>query len=165
MRGTVLDEPDPDSEVDATVGCLEQLWIVCLRASGDHDVEPGVVHTDQRNHDSLALDLLEALRPRRGTQRPSLLQARYFRATDFHENRGGSCRILARLTHDLAEQLPIYARAVAVHTETVVHLLAGSRPSKIELRTVLSRTNTSAAQTPGVRSTRRRVPTVHLSQH
>ncbi len=115
----------------------------------------GVVHTDQRNRDSLALDLLEPLRPLVERHVLQLLAARHFRASDFHETRQGACRLLPPLTHELAEQLPTLARAIAPHAEAVAHLLARSSPGKIELRTPLTRGNTTRAQQPGARSARR----------
>ena len=116
----------------------------------------GIVHTDHRNRDSLALDLLEALRPVVERHVLRLLVGRYFRADDFHETRHGACRLLPPLTHQLAEQLPVYAREVARHAEAVSHLLARSSPGKIEMRTPLSRDNTIAAQSRGARTAKRR---------
>ena len=116
----------------------------------------GIVHTDQKNRDSLALDLLEPLRPHVERHILQLLAVRHFRAADFHETRQGGCRLLPPLTHELAEQLPTYAREVAQHAEVVAHLLAGSSPGKIELHTPLSRTNNTITQIPGLRSANRR---------
>lgn len=113
----------------------------------------GVVHTDRKNRDSLALDLLEPVRPIVERQVLRLLAARHFRFDDFHQTRQGTCRLLAPLTHELAERLPAYARAVAHHAEEVAHLLAHASPGKIELRTPLSRSNTIAQQSRGQRST------------
>ncbi len=91
----------------------------------------GVLHTDKKNRDSLALDLLEPLRPLVEHHILQLLVARHFRVGDFHETRQGACRLLAPLTHELAERLPSYAREVALHAEGVVHLLADTSPGKI----------------------------------
>ncbi len=123
----------------------------------------GIVHTDQRNRDSLALELLEPLRPLVERHVLQLLAARHFRAGDFHETRQGVCRLVPPLTHDLAEHLPAYGRAVAPFAERVTHLLAESSPGKIELRTPLSRARTTGAQLLGKRSANRRstpTPTV-----
>ncbi len=113
----------------------------------------GILHTDQKTRDSLALDLLEPLRPVVERYVLAMLTSRRFHADDFAENRTGVCRLLAPLTHDLAEALlPELARAVARPTEAVAHLLAGSSPNAIQLRTPLSRSNTTHAQQPGRRS-------------
>ncbi len=116
----------------------------------------GIVHTDQRNRDSLALDLLEPLRPVVERHVLQLLAARHFRASDLHETRQGACRLLPPLTHELAEQLPTLARAIAPHAEAVAHLLAHSSPGKIALRTPLSRQNNIGQQVRGQRSANRR---------
>jgi len=123
----------------------------------------GILHTDQKTRDSLALDLLEPLRPVVERHVLTMLTARRFHADDFTEGRTGICRLLAPLTHDLAEQLlPELARAVAWPAEAVAHLLAASSPSAIQLRTPLSRSNTTHAQQPGRRSENKpaTVPTV-----
>ena len=114
------------------------------------------MHTDQKNRDSLALDLLEALRPIVERQVLQLLDRRHFTTADVHETRTGACRLLPPLTHELAEALPIYAAAVASFAEAIVHALAGSSPGKIALTTPLSRANTVNAQTRGAGSAHRR---------
>jgi CRISPR-associated endonuclease Cas1 len=117
----------------------------------------GILHTDQKHRDSLALDLLEPLRPVVEGHVLQLLGNRHFTAADFVETREGRCRLRPPLTHDIAEQLlPALARAVAGPAEAVAHLLAGSSPSKIHLSTPLSRANTTNAQQRGRRSAHRR---------
>lgn len=129
----------------------------CRIASIAVGLDPGlgISHTDKKARDSLVLDLLEPLRPVVETHVLELLRTRYFRASDFHETRQGACRILPPLTHELTEQLPTYARAVAPLAEAVAHTLAGSSPGRIDLRTPLTRSNTMRAQEPGARSARR----------
>ena len=114
------------------------------------------MHTDQKNRDSLALDLLEPIRPLVERQVLQLLDRRHFTTADVHETRTGACRLLPPLTHELAEALPGYAAAVAPFAEAVVHALAGSSPGVITLTTPLSRANTAAAQARGARSGNRR---------
>jgi CRISPR-associated endonuclease Cas1 len=127
----------------------------------------GILHTDQKHRDSLALDLLEPLRPVVEGHVLQLLGNRHFTAADFVETREGRCRLRPPLTHEIAEQLlPALARAVAGPAEAVAHILAGSSPSKIHLSTPLSRTNTSNAQLRGQRTAHRREaagPTVRPS--
>jgi CRISPR-associated endonuclease Cas1 len=109
----------------------------------------GIVHTDIRNRDSLALDLLEPLRPVVERHILTLLTARRFTRNEFHETRQGACRLLAPLTHELAGYMPEYAEAIAPITEQVAHALASSSPGKIALTTPLSRHNMSAVQRRG----------------
>ncbi len=108
----------------------------------------GIVHTDSRARDSLALDVLEPLRPIIDQHVLELLQGRHLRANDFHETRTGECRLLPPLTHALAGWMPELAQAVAPIAEQVTHAIARSSPNKIELRTPLTRARTRAAQAP-----------------
>ncbi len=112
-------------------------------------------HTDKKARDSLVLDLLEPVRPLVDAAVLRLLGRRYFRASDFHETAQGACRLLPPLSHELAEHLPTYARAIAPIAEHVAHALASTSPGQIELRTPLTRSNTTRAQQPGARSARR----------
>lgn len=122
----------------------------------------GIVHTDLKNRDSLALDLLEPLRPIVDGHVLKLLASRHFRAADFHETRDGVCRLLEPLTHELTGWLPTYRMAAAPIAESIAHALATSSPGKIELRTPLSRANHAKVQQRGQRSASRRDPTTPL---
>lgn len=118
----------------------------------------GISHTDKKARDSLVLDLLEPVRPVVDAAVLRMLDRRYFRASDFHETAQGACRLLPPLTHELAEHMPTYARAIAPIAEHVAHALAESSPGQIELRTPLTRSNTTGAQQLGARSARRGTP-------
>jgi CRISPR-associated endonuclease Cas1 len=109
----------------------------------------GIVHTDIRNRDSLALDLLEPLRPVVERHILQLLAVRYFTRSDVHETRHGGCRLLPPLTHQLAAHIAEYAQVVAPLAEQVAHALASSSPGKIALTTPLSRANLTAVQKRG----------------
>lgn len=122
----------------------------------------GIVHTDRKDRDSLALDLLEPLRPVVERHVLTLLASLTFRAADFHETRQGACRLLEPLTHDLIGWMPAYAAVIAPLAEQVSHSLARSSPGAIELRTPLSRANTTKAQQPGQRSANRREASVPM---
>ncbi len=119
----------------------------------------GIVHTDAKARDSLALDLLEPLRPEVDRRVLQLLERRHFRAADFHETRTGVCRLLPPLAHQLAETIADYARLIAPIAEHVAHAIARTTPGKITLTTPLSRANTTAAQTRGARSANRQPTT------
>jgi hypothetical protein len=98
----------------------------------------GVLHADQRGRDSLACDLMEAVRPAVDGYVLDLLQARTFALRDFFETRQGGCRLLPPLTHLLAETAPAWARAVAPIAEWIARQLhaasdvrvAASAPSR-----------------------------------
>ncbi len=62
----------------------------------------GVLHADQRNRDSFALDTMETVRPGVDAFVLDLLKERVFTSRDFVELPNGICRLRAPLTHDLA---------------------------------------------------------------
>ncbi len=98
--------------------------IACLAVGLDPGL--GVLHADQRNRDSMALDLMEAPRPEVDAMVLDLLQGHMFRARDFYETRQGVCRVLAPLTHHLAEMGRPLRRAVAPLAEQVARVLEDS---------------------------------------
>ena len=105
----------------------------------------GVFHADQKSRDSLVLDLMEAVRPQVDAYLLDLLAARTFSAKDFVETRKGVCRVLAPLTHTLAETTSQWARAIAPMVENVAAMLADDSRIK-RLPTPLTQTNRSAGR-------------------
>lgn len=97
----------------------------------------GFLHTDERNRQSLALDLIETIRPDVDAYLIGMLAGHVFRHRDFAEANDGACRILAPLTHDLAEQGSKWAAAVAPEAESVLTCLAAI-DDRIPIRTPLS---------------------------
>jgi hypothetical protein len=85
--------------------CLESEARIALLAQGC-DPAMGVLHADQRNRDSLALDAIEPVRAGVDAFLLDLLEDREFTARDFGELPNGICRIAAPLTHELALTLP-----------------------------------------------------------
>ncbi len=99
----------------------------------------GIVHADYRDRDSFALDLMEAARPAVNAYVLELLRTRTFSRRDFAETARGVCRINPPLSHELAEDAPRWAEAVAPAAEAVAQLLASSEGSRIkEVSTPLS---------------------------
>jgi CRISPR-associated protein Cas1 len=131
--------------------------IECRLAALTVGLDPGmgIVHTDKKKRDSLALDLLEAIRPVVERHVLTLLRARYFVAGDFHETQDGNCRLVPPLTHLLVDAMPSYASAIGPIAEGVAHAIADSSPGKIDLSTPLTRANTTRVQTRGARSANR----------
>ena len=84
----------------------------------------GILHTDQRARDSLALDLMETARPAVDRYVLDLLAARPLRGSDFAETSKGQCRIMPTLARQLATTTPAWAGEVAPHAELVAKLLA-----------------------------------------
>jgi CRISPR-associated endonuclease Cas1 len=85
----------------------------------------GFLHADLKARDSLALDLMEPIRPEAERYLLQLLTDNTFRARDFHEARSGNCRVRPPLTHRLAETLPTWTTLLAPVAETVARRLAG----------------------------------------
>jgi hypothetical protein len=85
--------------------CLESEARLALLAQGC-DPTMGVLHADQRNRDSLALDAMEPVRAEVDAFLLDLLEDREFTPRDFGELPDGICRIAAPLTHELALTLP-----------------------------------------------------------
>jgi CRISPR-associated endonuclease Cas1 len=103
-----------------------------------------VVHADIRGRDSLPLDLMEAVRPRVDGYLLALLRDRVFRASDFHETQRGNVRLLAPLTHELAETMPAWRGLVGPVAEHVVAMLLKSEPKLPHLPTPLTEANRRA---------------------
>ncbi len=103
----------------------------------------GVFHADQKSRDSLALDLMEAVRPQVDAYLLDQIETRTFSAKDFIETRKGVCRVLAPLTHTLAETTPRWAKAVGPVVENVTAMLASDGSLQLSLPTPLTQSNRS----------------------
>ncbi len=91
---------------------LESETRLALLAAG-LDPTLGVLHADQRNRDSFALDAMEPIRPAVDAFVLDLLEERVLTSRDFVELPNGVCRVRAPLTHDLAVTLPRWRQLVA----------------------------------------------------
>lgn len=96
--------------------------IACLTMGLDPGL--GILHADKANRDSLVADVIEPVRPRVDAYVLDLLDRRTFRASDFTETRQGVCRVLAPLTHELAESTTTWAQLVGPVVERVAVTLA-----------------------------------------
>jgi CRISPR-associated endonuclease Cas1 len=103
--------------------------IACLIVGLDPTL--GIVHGDYRSRDSLALDVMEAVRPHVDAYVLELLERKTFRATDFHETRRGVCRVVAPLTHELVNTAPAWADRLAPIVERVALALASTPGSHV----------------------------------
>ncbi len=90
----------------------------------------GIMHADQGSRDSLALDLMEPVRPQVDGFVLDLLESRAFRKKDFFETRKGVCRVMPPLTRLLAETAPRWAAAVAPIAERLARHLLGKDNSQ-----------------------------------
>jgi hypothetical protein len=124
--------------------CLESEARLALLAQG-LDPTLGVLHADQRNRDSLALDAMEPVRAEVDAFLLDLLEDREFTARDFGDLPNGICRIAAPLTHELALTLPhwgeclrpIAARLAQAFRESLVS--KGAAPRTLSAKTVSKR--------------------------
>jgi len=94
----------------------------------------GFLHADLPRRDSLACDLMEAIRPDVDAYVLELLRTRNFAAKDFFETRQGVCRVLSPLTHVLAETGPRWAKAIGPVAEKVARTLSQLRGPSTTLR-------------------------------
>lgn len=119
--------------------------IACVAIGLDPGI--GVVHADIVNRDSMALDLMEPVRPAVDAYVLELATSRVFSARGFHETRQGVCRVLPPLTHHLAETVTEWRRLLAPVAEQVASMLAAGPGSKIrKLPTRLTQANRKAGQ-------------------
>jgi CRISPR-associated endonuclease Cas1 len=114
--------------------------IECRRACLILGLDPGLglLHSDAKSRDSLALDLIEVVRPDVDRWLIELLSAHRFSFDEFTERDDGHCRVLAPLTHQLGETMPIWERAVAPWAEFVAHCLADASTRGIRKATPLT---------------------------
>jgi CRISPR-associated protein Cas1 len=92
----------------------------------------GVMHVDSRTRDSLACDLMEAIRPQVDAYLLDWITKEPLRRAWFFEQRDGNCRLMGEFTARLSETAPAWARAIAPVAEWVARTLwAGiSKPDR-----------------------------------
>ena len=135
--------------VNAVLNYLFRLVEVeAIIASNAVALDPGlgIVHLDAKGRDSLALDLIEPIRPEIEAFLLDLLADRTFRKADFAETSDGHVRLMSPFTHELAETLPRWAQLVAPWAERVAHLLGDAIAGKYTASTPLTRHRTVDAQ-------------------
>jgi hypothetical protein len=87
----------------------------------------------------MALDIVEAVRPEAERHVLRILRSTPLRWRDFHEDRRGVVRVLAPLSHRLAEATPSYGRALAPIVEWVAQTLGNASPYDVTTPSVLTR--------------------------
>jgi CRISPR-associated endonuclease Cas1 len=91
------------------------------------------LHTDSPNRDSLALDVLEPVRPEVERWLLSWVLREPFRKVDFFETATGNCRLKSHLCERLSETGPTWGKLLAPWAEYVARTLwASTSPSKSE---------------------------------
>jgi CRISPR-associated endonuclease Cas1 len=91
------------------------------------------LHIDIANRDSLALDVLEPVRPDVESWLVSWILREPFRRADFLETATGNCRLMSNICARLAETAPTWGKLVAPWAEYVARTLwTSTSPSKSE---------------------------------
>lgn len=86
----------------------------------------GLMHADKPGRDSMALDLLETIRPACDRIVLDLMRKPSFDRRWVSETRGGVVRIDTPLTHHIASYAAILARVIFPYAEHVARVLAGA---------------------------------------
>jgi CRISPR-associated endonuclease Cas1 len=94
------------------------------------DPEMGVLHMDTINRDSLACDLMEAIRPDVDAYVLNRILKQPLKRNWFFEERNGNCRLMADLASQLAETTSTWARLVAPLAEWTVKEIASTTKSR-----------------------------------
>ncbi|MDA8310237.1 MAG: CRISPR-associated endonuclease Cas1 [Actinomycetota bacterium] len=125
----------------------------------------GVLHLDAAGRDSLALDVLEPLRPKVDAFVLALVAERMFRKSDFVERSDGHVRVAAPLSHELAATMPTWRREVGPYAEAVLHAITDAVAGKTTRTTPLTGAKAVAASAEVRRrkgeEARARAETVH----
>lgn len=103
----------------------------CRLAACACGLDPGLgfLHTDTANRDSLALDLIETIRPGIEAWLLDWLMREPLRKSDFYESSDGNCRISSAFCSKLSHTAPTWGKLVAPWAEYVAHSLYGGRAS------------------------------------
>lgn len=121
----------------------------CRLAARTCGLDPGIgfVHKDTANRDSLALDLIETIRPAIEAWLLDWLMNEPLQRSDFSESPNGNCRISSSLCSKLSETALTWGKLVAPWAEYVAHMLWSSAASRTR--------SASAFKTPLTQSHRR----------
>jgi CRISPR-associated endonuclease Cas1 len=106
----------------------------------------GILHADVRCRDSLALDLLEAIRPAIDEYVFDQIATRTFSHKDFVELPNGNCRLSRPIVAALAETAPVWASALGPYAEHIARILGKLSKSVRRVPTPLTQANRSAGR-------------------
>jgi len=105
----------------------------------------GILHADKAGRDSLALDLIEAVRPHcdrlilamldcgTGVPCDAKGKPRYLDRRWLTETREGRCRLVPPLTHQLASHAADLGAALRPHAESAARILAGAASGEVRI--------------------------------
>jgi CRISPR-associated endonuclease Cas1 len=118
----------PNAVLNYVFALAESECRLALCACG---LDPGIgfIHLDIANRDSLALDLLETIRPSIEAWLLNWISRESLRRSDFFETGSGNCRLRSGICAQLSETAPTWGRLVAPWAEYVAHTLWAGRSS------------------------------------
>ena len=99
----------------------------------------GISHADTKGRASFVLDLIEAVRPLAELHVLRLIESQPLRWRDFHEDSRGVVRVLAPLSHRLAEAMPGFASSLAPVVERVAQMVGSISPYEVSNPSILTR--------------------------
>lgn len=109
LRGNMNSTHPINSILNYCYAILEaEARLALLRVGMDPHL--GLLHADYRWRPSLALDLMEPIRPIADEFVLDLLEERVFSYNDFFENRKGICRIMPPLAGELSKQSTVWGK-------------------------------------------------------
>ena len=119
----------------------------------------GIVHADAKGRQSLALDLMEPVRPEVDAFVLDMVERRTFRKAEFTETSDGHVRLLAPLSHELAETMPQWAKSLGPIAEHIAHVfgkaMAGTYSAATPLTSRRHRDAQAVVKARKVEATRR----------
>jgi RNA polymerase subunit RPABC4/transcription elongation factor Spt4 len=106
-------------------------------------LDPGIgfLHPARAYRDSLALDVMEAIRPDVERWLCQWLTTEPLRRADFHETGTGNCRLMSRLCAQLSDTAPTWGKLVAPWAEFIAQTLSSGIRSKPVIATRLTQRN------------------------
>jgi len=141
-------------------GILEAEARLALLAVGC-DPGLGIQHADQRSRDSMACDVMEAVRPEVDTWLHAFLSIRTLHRQDFFELRNGQCRLMPNLARELAQTAALWGMKLGPVVEGVAQELyeaatRGDQPRRWAQQRSIVRTRSPALPTPLTEQNRKR---------
>jgi CRISPR-associated endonuclease Cas1 len=138
----------PNAMLNYLYAILESEARLALAALG-LDPGMGVLHNDLRSRDSLALDLLEPIRPQADAYLLDWLTQGPLKREWFFEQRDGNCRLMGPFAAKLSESALMWRRALAPFAEGIARALWAStskRRRRESLSTPLTQTRKRKAR-------------------
>jgi CRISPR-associated endonuclease Cas1 len=123
----------PNAMLNYLYALLESEARLALSALG-LDPGIGILHSDTRNRDSLACDLMEPVRPQVDAFLLDWLKQSPLRREWFFEERNGNCRLMSSLAKRLSETSDIWKQALAPYAEGIARALWSMRSKSARTR-------------------------------